>query len=91
MLALLGRESLLVYVGHLIILHGSALNPDTNLVKLLGTARPAWDAALILLLLAGTVAALGFVWSRVKESDAWRANGVRWSLAGYLVYRFVTG
>ena len=90
-LALLGRESLLVYVGHLMILHGSALNPDTNLVKLFGTARPAMDVALILLLLAGTMTALSFIWSRLKEQDAWRARGMRWSLAGYLVYRFVSG
>ena len=88
---LLGRGSLLVYVSHLILLHGSALNPDRNLLKLLGNSRPALDAALVLLLLTGAMALLCWGWNRLQENYRWPAVGARWSLAGYLVYVFLSG
>lgn len=89
-LVLLGRDSLLVYVCHLILLHGSALNPDQNLLKLLGSARPAGDTALVLLLLTGAMAALCWGWGRLKQNYRWPAIGVQCSLAGYLVYVFIS-
>ena len=90
LVALLGRESLLVYVSHLVLLHGSALNPDRNLLRLLGSARPTLDAALVLLALTGVTATLCWVWSRLKQNHRWPAIGVQWSLAGYLAYAFIS-
>ena len=87
--ALLGRESLLVYVCHLLLLHGSALNPDQNLLKLLGTTRPAGDTALVLLLLTGAMIALCWGWGRLKRYRL-PAVGVQCSLAGYLIYLFLS-
>jgi hypothetical protein len=89
-MVLLGRESLLVYVCHLLLLHGSALNPDRNLLKLLGTTRPAADTALVLLLLTGAMIALCWGWGRLKRNYRWPAMGVQWSLAGYLLYFFLS-
>ena len=86
---LLGRESLLVYVSHLLLLHGSALNPDRNLLKVLGSARPAVDTVLVLFALTGLTATLCWGWSRLKQHHRWPA--VQWSLAGYLAYAFLSG
>ena len=88
-LALFGRESLLIYTIHLLLLHGSALNPDASLLKLLGPSRSLLETSLVLLLLAGAMALLAWAWTRWKQGAARRARGIRWSLAGILVFVFV--
>jgi hypothetical protein len=86
---LLGRESLLVYAAHMVLLYGSAWNPDRNLLKMLGSPLALGEALLILVLLTGAMVSLCWAWNQVKNKQAWAAKAAPWSLAGYLAYRFV--
>ena len=62
LLALLGRESLLAYVVHLVLIYGSAWNPDRNLAKLLGASLSGVQAAALFLFLTVAVMALCWAW-----------------------------
>ena len=88
---LLGRQSLLVYGVHLVILYGSAFNPDRNLRKWLGEGQPLLPVTTVFLLMAAGLWLLCWFWTRWKQGQGWKANGMRWVLASYLAYAFVTG
>lgn len=90
-LVVLGQESLLIYAVHLVILFGSAWNPEDSLIKLLGKARPTTEVALVWLLLTGAVTLFALLWNWWKQGRGWRAAGVKWTLACYLTYTFLTG
>jgi uncharacterized membrane protein len=91
LLAVTGRESLMIYVVHLLVLYGSAFNPDTSLVKLLGTKQSLGGALLILALFASAMVLLGVWWDSWKRARDWRVQGVKWLLGGYLGYTFLIG
>ncbi len=86
LLAVTGRESLTIYVVHLLVLYGSAFNPDTNLVKLVGTKQSLGGALLVLAVLTSAMVLLGVWWDRWKRARDWRVKGVKWLLAGYVAY-----
>jgi len=90
-IVLLGQQSLLVYAAHLVLLYGSAFNPDTHLRALLGHAQPLMHTAIVWLLLLGAMLAVCWLWTRWKKGHPWRARGIRWGLWGYLTYVFVSG
>ncbi len=90
-MSLIGKESLVVYVSHLLLLHGSAFNPDRNILKLLGTAQNPVHTTLVLLLLLSSMIALSWTWSRLKNDHNWKARGLQLTLAGYLFYAFASG
>ena len=91
MVVLLGSESLMAYTSHLIILYGSPLNPDRNLGKLLGSSNGVVSVALVLLALTSATIACCWAWKTANRNYGWKVKGLRWSLAGYLVYSFVSG
>ena len=86
---LLGRESLIVYAAHMVLMYGSAWNPDKNLLKVFGSPLPVAQAFLILVLLTGSMLVLSWVWNRMRQQKNWLAKAAPWSLAGYLAFRFV--
>ncbi|MBI4459808.1 MAG: DUF1624 domain-containing protein [Acidobacteria bacterium] len=90
-IALLGRGSLLVYAGHLVLLYGSALNPERNLTKILGNPLSLLESLSLFFLLTGLMILLCWAWNQWKEKQAWAATSFLWALAGYLVYSFVSG
>ena len=89
--ALVGRESLVIYTSHLILLYGTPLNPNKNLLKLLGSQHNLAVIIMVMLLLIGTVFGFSFIWNRVKRNYNWKATALQLGLAGYLVYSFVSG
>lgn len=89
-LVVIGQESLLIYAAHLVILFGSAWNPDTSMVKLLGRAHAASEVLLIWLLFTGAMTLLAWWWSWWKQEGGWRAAAVKWGLAVYFTYSFLT-
>ena len=91
LLAVTGRESLMIYVVHLLALYGSAFNPDTSLIKLLGTKQSLGGALLVLALFAGAMVLLGVGWDSWKRTQDWRVEGVKWLLAGYLAFALLVG
>jgi uncharacterized membrane protein len=90
-LAMAGRESLLIYVLHLVALYGSAFNPDTSLVKTLGTPQPAGYAILVWVLFTAALLIIAGMWSWWKKGRDWQVTGLRWTVAGYLAYIFLAG
>ena len=91
LLAVAGRESLTIYVVHLLVLYGSAFNPDTNLVKLLGTKQSLGGALLILAILTSAMVVLGVWWDSWKRARDWRVQGVKWLLVAYLAFTLLAG
>jgi hypothetical protein len=90
-LIVVGRESLLIYVVHLLVLYGSAFNADTNLQKLVGRNQPAGDAALIMLLFAGAMVLLALWWNWWKRGRGWQVAAVQMLVGAYYVGRFFLG
>lgn len=90
-LLVFGRESLLVYTSHLLLLYGSIFNPQTNLLKILGSGNAVAETTLILLLLTVAVALIAWTWRQLKQGGKWGATGIRLSLATYVAYCFVVG
>jgi uncharacterized membrane protein len=73
-LTVLGVESLLIYVAHLIVLYGTVLNPDLNLQNIIGATLPVGPVFLILLLFILSMLALALIWNYLKRRhpDAYR-------------------
>jgi len=64
---LLGRESLFVYVLHLVVLYGSVVNPSLNLQAVIGPSCGILGAAGFFLLLTLTMFVAAFVWHHLKK------------------------
>ncbi|HWP83907.1 MAG TPA: heparan-alpha-glucosaminide N-acetyltransferase domain-containing protein, partial [Terriglobia bacterium] len=62
-LAATGEQSLLIYVAHLLILYGSAFNPDTSLRKALGVPLPLAETLLVSLLFGAAMTGLALGWN----------------------------
>jgi hypothetical protein len=88
-LAVLGKQSLLIYVAHLPILFGSAFNPETSLRGALGVPLGVSDAILVWLALTGIMAVLAIWWDRWSRDHAWQARAVWWLIVAYYCGRFL--
>src|SRR5262249_55205018 len=90
-LVMIGRESLVAYRAHLYLLYGSALNPQKNLLKILGPERERAEVAIVMLALIAAMMALCWTWHHLKQDHSSKARGLQLSLVGLLVYAFITG
>lgn len=73
---MMGQESLIVYVTHLIVLHGCVLGP--GLESVWGRSLDFGQAVLVTLTLVAAMALLAFGWSRLKR---WNESRKRLALA----------
>ena len=89
LLALLGRQSFYIYVGHLLVLYGSSYNPNWNMLRKLGVNLPLGESAAATALLAAAMVATAILWDWAKRIHPWRASAVKWTLAGYLLIKFI--
>ena len=87
-LAVAGRESLLIYVVHLVILFGTAFNPDTNLAKNFGIAKSASQAIAVWLLFTMLLLVFASAWNWWKKDRGWQVTGLRWTFVSYIAYIF---
>jgi fucose 4-O-acetylase-like acetyltransferase len=90
-LVIIGKESLLIYVVHLLVLYGSAFNPETNLAKVAGVALSLRETLLIWLAFTAAMVLLGLWWDWWKRNREREARGLKWLLAGYCAYRLIFG
>ncbi len=65
----LGKESLFVYVLHLVVLYGSAVNPAANLQTALGQNLSILQTSAIFLAFALTMLLAAFAWSFLREKQ----------------------
>lgn len=66
-ITILGKESLLVYVVHLIILYGSVINPFFSMTRIFGTYLGFMDVLPLFILFTISMIGLAFWWSYLKE------------------------
>jgi uncharacterized membrane protein len=89
-LTLMGQESLLIYVAHLVALYGSVFNADTSMVKWLGTHLSLASGVGAWLLLTGAMVLLAALWGAWKQrQEGWRVRTLKWLLGGYFLYVFL--
>jgi len=67
LLTVLGRESLFVYVTHLFLLYGSAVNPQLNLQVILGHDLDFGAAVTTLFVLSGVLLACASLWNFLRR------------------------
>jgi hypothetical protein len=79
----------LIYVIHLLVLYGSAFNPDTNIQKVLGRNQPLADTLVILSLFTAAMVLLGLWWDWWKRGRSWQIQAMQWLVGGYFLYRFL--
>ena len=63
----LGRESLFVYVLHLVVLYGTAANTEWNLRSILGTHLNLFQSAEVSLVMVIAMVLAAFVWNQLKQ------------------------
>ena len=64
---MIGRESLFVYVLHLLILYGSAMNPESNLQVMLGSNLNIGQSLLLFFLLTCVLFGVAAGWNYLKH------------------------
>jgi hypothetical protein len=87
-LVVLGIESLMVYVVHLLIVYGSACNPSLNLRSLLGTDLTLLQTGGVFLGLTLFMLAAALVWNRLKEKYFHASRLIQLAAGGAFLYYF---
>jgi hypothetical protein len=90
LLTILGIESLFVYIMHLIILYGSVINPNTNLIAYYGTGLTLLNSILIFLGLLVLMVMTSLLWNYLKTNRPNLYRIIQVSTAGILLTIFFT-
>ncbi|MFA6457759.1 MAG: heparan-alpha-glucosaminide N-acetyltransferase domain-containing protein [Bacteroidota bacterium] len=84
---IMGRESLFIYILHLVILYGSVLN--RGLQQTMTEGLSVLQSALVFLLIAGVSALCAFGWYYFKKNYYGTSIAVQFSIAGILFILFI--
>jgi uncharacterized membrane protein len=90
MLSILGRESLLVYVIHILIIYGSVVNPYANLAGFFGASLTLAQCFGLFIPLLLSMYLLAFVWNRIKTDYRVLGKVIMLDLAASFLYLFIT-
>jgi uncharacterized membrane protein len=66
-ITILGKESLLVYVLHLLILYGSVINPRFSITTLIGIRLNLVNTMLIFIVFTAAMVGIAFLWDYLKR------------------------
>ncbi len=87
-LALAGRESLLVYTVHLLLLYGNFHGP--HFVDRIGRQYGFWEVLGVSAILVALMVLLAYVWNAIKAGPRWFMRTVELGvLAGFIIVFFV--
>jgi hypothetical protein len=89
-LTVMGRESLAVYVAHLLVLYGSAMNPMMNLQVQLGAGKTLGESILIAAGLTAAMFAFAQSWHTLKRDHATTLRIIQLAASGVFVYFLFT-
>lgn len=89
-LTVFGKESLFVYVSHLLILSGSVLNVEANLRSMYGESLSVAQAAGLFVGLTGLLLGVSLVWDYCKEKQTPVYRLLQLGGAGTFLYFFFT-
>ena len=87
-LQMLGRESLMIYVAHLIVLYGSPLNHGAGYY--LGTTLNLWQSTFVFGILFFTMLLLAIAWHTLKKRYSMHIRFVLFATTVSLIMLFVT-
>ncbi|MSO21089.1 MAG: DUF1624 domain-containing protein [Acidobacteria bacterium] len=88
-IVMLGKESLLVYFVHLIIVYGSPVNRVWNLRHLAGDGVGFWTWLALLAAITVSMTALAWVWTRAKQRLGARLDRALWAGAALATIFFI--
>jgi ABC-type branched-subunit amino acid transport system permease subunit len=86
----MGRESLAVYVAHLLVLYGSAMNPMMNLQVQLGAGKTLGESILIAAGLTAAMFAFAQSWHTLKRDHPTTLRIIQLAASGVFVYFLFT-
>ena len=89
-LTVFGKESLFVYVLHLVILYGSAVNPESNLQQMFGAHLGFIQTSGVFLLFTATMLVAAMGWNYLKEKHYHDYRAIQLVGAGIFLYYFFT-
>jgi heparan-alpha-glucosaminide N-acetyltransferase-like protein len=87
---ILGRESLFVYVIHLFLLYGSAVNPQLNLQVFLGQDLGFGASLLVLLALSAFLLGCAALWNYLRKDHLPVYRLIQLGVSGVFLYYFFT-
>lgn len=90
LLTLLGRESLFVYVLHLPLLYGSAINPEYNLSNMIGVSLTPLQAAGFSVAFIAAMFGLAYSWNLLKNKALPLLRIIQVSGVMWFLYEFFT-
>ncbi len=89
-LLILGVESLLIYVVHLLLLYGSILNPDTSIGKVWSDSLSWGPVLAVTVVFTGGLVLLAWGWNSLKNHHPVFLRGIVWWLSAIFLYEFLT-
>ncbi len=89
-LTVFGRESLFVYVLHLVVLYGSAVNAQLNLRSMIGSGSTFGQSALIFIGFSAVMYAAALGWSALKQRKVHLYRLIQLAGSGVFLYFFFT-
>jgi hypothetical protein len=89
-MTILGRESLFVYVIHLFLLYGSALNPELNLQTMLGQDLGFAASLMVLISLTVFLRGCAALWNYLRRNHLPVYRVVQLGVSGVFLYYFFT-
>lgn len=90
MVAMLGKESLVVYVLHMPLLYGSVINVDVNIRKLIGTELGALHTTIVFVLFTTFMVGLAYGWNFLKTHNRFLYRAAQLSAAVLFFFFFLT-
>ena len=89
-LTVMGRESLAVYVAHLLVLYGSAMNPELNLQVQLGLGKSLAESIVIAAALIAVMFVFALAWHKMKHDHSRTLRVIQLAGSGAFVYFLFT-
>jgi hypothetical protein len=86
----LGRESLFVYVLHLILLYGTSMNPELNLVTFIGADLEVGNVVGVFAVFTFVIFATALLWNFLKRTKSNLYRFVQLVLGSVFLYYFFT-
>lgn len=85
---IMGRESLFIYIVHLVIIYGSVINK--GLKQSVTPTFSVVEAGAVFIVVFGIISLLTFGWHRLKKEYAKTAMATRFVVAGTFIFLFFT-
>lgn len=90
LLTILGKESLFVYVLHLVVLYGSVVNPKMNIRSLVGASVGFLPSSGIIILFTLSMVITAVLWNYLKEKHFTYYRLIQIIGSGIFLYYFLT-